>query len=137
MTFAGHGSRSPDRTDGDRGRARGEADRKAIQRIAFPPNRAGRIDLEIPKPRKGIRLPSFPQPRRTAEKALVTVIREAYVKGISTRSVDDPIEAMGGSGLSQSSGTAAWSRRSTSGSTPSPPARSKANGPVCGAMRPT
>ena len=57
--------------------------------------RAGRISLEIPKLRKGSYLPSFLEPRRTAEKALVAVIQEAYVQGISTRSVDDLVKAMG------------------------------------------
>ncbi|WP_186201916.1 transposase, partial [Jannaschia seosinensis] len=57
--------------------------------------RAGRIWLEIPKLRKGSYLPSFLEPRRTAEKALVAVIQEAYVQGISTRSVDDLVKAMG------------------------------------------
>ncbi len=51
--------------------------------------RAGRIALEIPKLRKGSYFPSFLEPRRTAEKALVAVIQEACVHGISTRSVDD------------------------------------------------
>ncbi len=55
--------------------------------------RAGRIPLEIPKLRKGSYLPSFLEPRRTAEKALVAVIQEAYVQGISTRSVDDLVKA--------------------------------------------
>jgi transposase-like protein len=56
--------------------------------------RAGRIALEIPKLRKGSYLPSFLEPRRTAEKALVAVIQEAYVHGVSTRSVDDLVKAM-------------------------------------------
>jgi transposase-like protein len=90
-TGAVHGSRSPDRTNHRNGyRDRGWE------------TRAGRIDLEIPKLRKGTYLPSFLEPRRTAEKALVAVIQEAYVKGISTRSVDDLIKAMGGSGISKS-----------------------------------
>lgn len=49
--------------------------------------RAGRIALEIPKLRKGSYFPSFLEPRRTAEKALVAVIQEAYVHGVSTRSI--------------------------------------------------
>ncbi|MBN9678882.1 transposase, partial [Salipiger bermudensis] len=57
--------------------------------------RAGRIALEIPRLRKGSYLPSFLEPRRTAEKALVAVIQEAYVHGVSTRSVDDLVKAMG------------------------------------------
>jgi len=64
--------------------------------------RAGRIALEIPKLRKGSYLPSFLEPRRTAEKALVAVIQEAYVQGISTRSVDDLVKAMGAGGMSKS-----------------------------------
>ena len=64
--------------------------------------RAGRITLEIPKLRKGSYFPSFLEPRRTAEKALVAVIQEAYVHGVSTRSVDDLVKAMGAGGMSKS-----------------------------------
>jgi putative transposase len=64
--------------------------------------RAGRISLEIPKLRKGSYLPSFLEPRRTAEKALVAVIQKAYVQGISTRSVDDLVKAIGAGGMSKS-----------------------------------
>src|SRR6185436_11109154 len=64
--------------------------------------RAGTVELRIPKLRKGSYLPSFLEPRRTAEKALTAVIQEAYVHGISTRSVDDLVKAMGGSGISKS-----------------------------------
>jgi transposase-like protein len=64
--------------------------------------RAGRIELEIPRLRKGSYFPSFLEPRRTAEKALTAVIQEAYVHGVSTRSVDDLVKAMGASGVSKS-----------------------------------
>ena len=64
--------------------------------------RAGRIELAIPKLRKGTYFPSFLEPRRTAEKALVAVIQEAYVHGVSTRAVDDLMKAMGGGGMSKS-----------------------------------
>jgi transposase-like protein len=64
--------------------------------------RVGRIDLAIPKLRKGSYFPAFLEPRRTAEKALTAVIQEAYVQGISTRSVDDLVKAMGMSGISKS-----------------------------------
>ena len=64
--------------------------------------RAGRIELAIPKLRKGAYFPSFLEPRRTAEKALVAVIQEAYIQGISTRSVDNLVKAMGGTGVSKS-----------------------------------
>jgi hypothetical protein len=55
--------------------------------------RVGRIELAIPKLRKGSYFPAFLEPRRTAEKALTAVIQEAYVHGISTRSVDDLVKA--------------------------------------------
>ena len=61
--------------------------------------RAGRIELAIPRLRKGSYLPSFLEPRRTAEKALVAVIQEAYVHGASTRAVDDLVR---GGGVSKS-----------------------------------
>src|SRR3954471_14996236 len=64
--------------------------------------RAGRIELAIPRLRKGSYFPSFLEPRRTAEKALTAVIQEAYIQGVSTRAVDDLVKAMGGSGISKS-----------------------------------
>ena len=64
--------------------------------------RAGRIELAIPRLRKGTYFPSFLEPRRTAEKALVAVIQEAYVHGVSTRAVDDLVKAMGAGGMSKS-----------------------------------
>ena len=63
--------------------------------------RAGTVELRIPKPRKGSYFPAFLEPRRLAEKALTAVIQEAYVQGVSTRSVDDPVQAMGGISKSQ------------------------------------
>ncbi len=64
--------------------------------------RAGTVELRIPKLRKGCYFPSFLEPRRMAEKALTAVIQEAYVHGVSTRSVDDLVKAMGVSGVSKS-----------------------------------
>ncbi|MGH7746678.1 MAG: IS256 family transposase [Candidatus Dormibacteria bacterium] len=64
--------------------------------------RAGSIDLNIPKLRQGSYFPGFLEPRRTAEKALVAVIQEAYIQGISTRSVDELVKAMGMTGISKS-----------------------------------
>lgn len=64
--------------------------------------RAGEISLQIPKLRQGSYLPSFIEPRRTAEKALVSVIQEAYLQGVSTRAVDDLVKALGASGVSKS-----------------------------------
>ncbi|MFK7957812.1 MAG: IS256 family transposase [Lysobacterales bacterium] len=64
--------------------------------------RTGDVDLRIPKLRQGTYLPSFIDPRKTSEKALVAVTQEAYIKGVSTRSVDDLVQALGGSGISKS-----------------------------------
>jgi transposase-like protein len=64
--------------------------------------RAGTVELRIPKLRKGSYFPGFLEPRRLAEKALSAVIQEAYVHGVSTRSVDDLVKAMGASGVSRS-----------------------------------
>jgi transposase-like protein len=88
---AGHGERTPSRTN---------------QRNGFRERpwdtRAGTVELQIPKLRKGAYFPGFLEPRRTAEKALTAVIQEAYVQGISTRSVDELVKAMGMTGISKS-----------------------------------
>jgi len=64
--------------------------------------RAGAVELRIPKLRKGSYFPGFLEPRRMAEKALTAVVQEAYVQGVSTRSVDDLVQAMGMTGISKS-----------------------------------
>lgn len=64
--------------------------------------RAGAIELKIPKLRRGSYFPDFLEPRRTAEKVLAAVIQEANVHGISTRSVDDLVKALGMTGVSKS-----------------------------------
>jgi len=64
--------------------------------------RAGTVELRIPKLRRGSYFPAFLEPRRTAEKALTAVIQEAYVQGISTRSVDALVRSMGMDGVSKS-----------------------------------
>jgi transposase-like protein len=64
--------------------------------------RAGTVELRIPKLRQGSYYPCFLEPRRMAEKALTAVIQEAYVQGVSTRSVDDLVKAMGMTGISKS-----------------------------------
>ncbi|MBV8912241.1 MAG: IS256 family transposase [Acetobacteraceae bacterium] len=64
--------------------------------------RAGTVELRIPKLRRGSYFPSFLEPRRMAEKALTAVIQEAYIQGISTRSVDELVKALGLEGISKS-----------------------------------
>jgi putative transposase len=64
--------------------------------------RAGTVELRIPKLRKGSYFPSFLEPRRMAEKAIAAVVQEAYVQGVSTRSVDELVQAMGMEGISKS-----------------------------------
>lgn len=88
---AGYGERSPERLNSRNG-----------YRERLWETRAGSIDLKIPKLRKGSYFPGFLEPRRTAEKALAAVIQEAYVQGVSTRSVDELVKAMGMSGISKS-----------------------------------
>ena len=64
--------------------------------------RLGALQLRIPKLRQGSYFPPFLEPRRTSEKALVAVIQEAWVGGVSTRRVDDLVQAMGLSGIGKS-----------------------------------
>jgi putative transposase len=88
---AGHGERSPERIN----QRNGYRDRDWQTRV-------GTVELRIPKLRRGAYFPAFLEPRRTAEKALTAVIQEAYVQGLSTRSVDDLVRAMGMEGISKS-----------------------------------
>jgi putative transposase len=60
------------------------------------------VPLKIPKLRSGSYFPGFLEPRRSSEKAMTAVIQEAYVQGVSTRSVDEMVKALGISGISKS-----------------------------------
>ena len=64
--------------------------------------RLGTLNLRVPKLRQGSYFPGFLEPRRTSEKALVAVIQEAWIGGVSTRRVDELVQAMGLSGISKS-----------------------------------
>src|SRR5918992_1242853 len=64
--------------------------------------RVGTIELRVPRVRDGSYFPSLLDPRRRAERALVSVVREAYVQGVSTRRVDDLVRALGMTGISKS-----------------------------------
>src|SRR5215510_9999033 len=91
LTGAGYGEKSSERV---------------VQRNGYRDRtwetRAGTVELRIPKLRKGSYFPGFLEPRRMAEKALAAVVQEAYVQGVSTRAVDDLVQAMGMSGISKS-----------------------------------
>jgi len=91
LTGAGYGEKSPERL----------AQRNGYRDRIWE-TRAGTVELRIPKLRKGSYFPGFLEPRRLAEKALAAVVQEAYVHGVSTRSVDDLVKAMGMTGISKS-----------------------------------
>jgi putative transposase len=88
---AGKYERSPERTN---------------QRNGYRPRvwetRVGEIPLQIPKVRTGSYFPSLLEPRRRAEQALLSVIQSAYVEGVSTRKVDDLLQALGLTGIDKS-----------------------------------
>jgi putative transposase len=63
--------------------------------------RVGTIELQVPRVRDGSFFPSLLEPRRRAERALVAVVQEAYVQGVSTRRVDDLVQALGMQGISR------------------------------------
>jgi putative transposase len=72
---------------------------RATHRNGYRPRRwdtrAGEIELQIPKLRRGSYFPSFLEPRRRSEQALLNVVRQAYVTGVSTRKVDQLVESLG------------------------------------------
>ncbi|MCL6432414.1 MAG: IS256 family transposase [Anaerolineae bacterium] len=64
--------------------------------------RVGTVELKVPRVRDGSFYPSLLDPRKRAERALVAVVQEAYVQGVSTRRVDDLVQALGMTGISKS-----------------------------------
>lgn len=82
LCAAAYGERSSDRQNSRNG-----------YRERLWETRAGAVNVKIPKLRSGGYFPPFLEPRRTAEKALAAVIQKAYIQGVSTRSVDEPVHA--------------------------------------------
>ncbi len=92
LAGAGHGERTPERTN----RRNGYRGRRFDTRV-------GTLDLRIPKLRTGSYFPDWLlEPRRRSERALTQVIAEAYVLGVSTRRVDELVQALGITGMSKS-----------------------------------
>ena len=92
LTGVPKGERAPDRRLTSRN---GYRDRRWDTRV-------GTIDLSIPRVRDGNYFPSLLEPRRRAERALLAVVQEAYVLGVSTRRVDDLVHSLGIAGISRS-----------------------------------
>jgi putative transposase len=92
LTGVAKGERAPDRRLTSRN---GYRDRRWDTRV-------GTIDLAIPRVRDGNYFPSLLEPRRRAERALLAVVQEAYVLGVSTRRVDDLVQSLGITGISKS-----------------------------------
>ena len=88
---AGYGERSEERTT----RRNGYRPRRWDTRV-------GSIDLQIPKLRQGTYFPTLLEPRRRSERALLAVVQQAYVEGVSTRRVDDLVRSLGCEGISKS-----------------------------------
>ena len=61
--------------------------------------RLGELDLKIPKLRKGSYLPSLLTPRKRSEEALLAVVQEAYIQGVSTRRMDELAKTLGLQGI--------------------------------------
>ena len=91
LVGAGRHERSPERLD----YRDGYRDRVLDTRL-------GSLQLRVPKLRQGSYFPPFLEPRKTSEKALVAVIQEAWIGGVSTRRVEDLVQAMGLGGIGES-----------------------------------
>jgi transposase-like protein len=89
------GAEPYERTEGRRGQRNGTRDRTWDTRV-------GTIELKVPRVRDSSFFPSLLDPRTRAERALVGVVQEAYVHGVSTRRVDDLVKSLGMAGISKS-----------------------------------
>ena len=90
-TGAGYGERTPERLTQRNGYRSRPWD-----------TRVGTVELRIPKVREGSYYPSLLEPRRRSERALLSVVQQAYVEGVSTRRVDDLVKSLGCEGISKS-----------------------------------
>ncbi len=90
-TGADFGERSPDRLTHRNG-----------YRVRPWDTRVGTLDLRVPKVREGSYFPSLLEPRRRSERALLAVVQQAYVEGVSTRRVENLVQALGCEGISKS-----------------------------------
>ena len=86
---------------GSSGRLRGVAERNGYRERPWD-TRVGTIQLKVPRVRDGSFYPSILEPRKRAEQALAAVIQETYVQGVSTRRVDDLVQALGMQRVSKS-----------------------------------
>ncbi len=89
------GAAKHERTEGRKGYRNGYRAREWDTRV-------GTVELAVPKVRDGSYFPSLLEPRKRAERALVAVVQEAYVQGVSTRKVDDLVKSLGMAGISKS-----------------------------------
>ncbi len=84
-----------ERTEGRTGHRNGYRERGWDTRV-------GTVELSVPRVRDGGYFPTLLEPRKRAERALVAVVQEAYVRGVSTRKVDDLVKSLGIGGISKS-----------------------------------
>ncbi len=89
------GAERHERTEERSGHRNGYRDRQWDTRV-------GTVELQVPRVRDGSYFPSLLEPRKRAEKALAAVVQEAYVQGVSTRRVDELVQALGMQGISKS-----------------------------------
>ncbi len=89
------GAGKHERTESRKGYRNGYRDREWDTRV-------GTVELAVPKVRDGSYFPSLLEPRKRAERALVAVVQEAYVQGVSTRRVDELVKSLGMTGISKS-----------------------------------
>lgn len=99
------GAERSERTAERTGQRNGHRDRTGETRV-------GTIPVKVPRVREGSSFPSLLEPRKRAERALVAVVQEADVQGVSTRRVDDRVQALGMQGVRSRASARNWTRKS-------------------------